>query len=41
MKLLVLHKLRGFISDLGSYCNDHSTYKAPYTIYLLLCKIAY
>ena len=37
----VLHKLRNFISDLGSYCNDYPTYKIPYNIYLFLCRIIY
>ena len=37
----LLHKLRDFVSDLGSYCNDHPTHKASYNIYLLLYKIAY
>ena len=36
-----LHKLRSFTSILGSYCNARPTYKAPYNIYLLLCKIIY
>ena len=36
-----LHKLRNFTGNLGSYCNDHPTYKAPYNIYLFLCRIVY
>ena len=36
-----LLKIRDFVSDLGSYCNDHPAYKVPYNIYLFLCKIIY
>ena len=39
---MIIHKkINKFISRLGCFCNDHPNYKAPYNIYLLLCKMVY
>ena len=39
---MAIHKkIKKFISKLGCFCNEYPNYKAPYNIYLLLCKIVY
>lgn len=39
---MAIHKkIKKFISKLGRFCNEHPNYKAPYNIYLLLCKMVY
>ena len=39
---MTIHKkIKKFISKLGYFCNEYPNYKAPYNIYLLLCKMVY
>ena len=39
--MTIYKKIKKFISQFGCFCNEHPNYKAPYNIYLFLCKIVY